>query len=77
MCKKYNYFINSYIHIFFQGNIPSNKPELITILKEAIDRGVFIVNISQCYYSSVSPIYQTGTVLQKIGVVFGNLNNLY
>lgn len=53
------------------GNIPSNKPELITILKEAIDRGVFIVNISQCYYSSVSPIYQTGTVLQKIGVVFG------
>ena len=40
-------------------------------LKEACDRGVVIVAISQCAKGSVSDAYETGRILTKAGVVPG------
>ena len=44
------------------GNAPSNREDLIALLKEATDRGVIIVNISQCSKGMVSAAYETGAV---------------
>lgn len=51
------------IQTYGSGNIPSNQTELIKILKDAIQRGILIVNISVCLEGTVSGIYQTGKVL--------------
>jgi lysophospholipase len=40
-------------------------------LKEACDRGVVIVAVSQCAKGSVSDAYQTGRTLQAVGVASG------
>nr|KAJ3422761.1 hypothetical protein HK105_006440 [Polyrhizophydium stewartii] len=53
------------------GNAPSNRPELLAALKEACDRGVVIVNCTQCKRGLVSDIYETGRALTNIGIVPG------
>ncbi len=56
---------------FGAGNI-GNKVELLQPLKEAIKRGVIIINVSQCLGGSVSHgKYQASSVLEKIGVIEG------
>ena len=55
---------------FGAGNAPHRK-DLKEVLKEACDRGVIIVAISQCAKGSVSAAYETGRALQAIGVVPG------
>ncbi|KIO24076.1 hypothetical protein M407DRAFT_213396 [Tulasnella calospora MUT 4182] len=52
------------------GNAPGRK-DLMDVLKEACDRGVVIVTISQCAKGSVSDSYETGRVLLSAGVVAG------
>lgn len=47
------------------GNFPSNRPELIEIMKDANNRGVIIVNCSQCLKGFVRPIYETNKVSKK------------
>ncbi|XP_030763413.1 60 kDa lysophospholipase [Sitophilus oryzae] len=54
------------------GNIPSNKPELLRVLKEAVQRGVLIVNISQCARGTVSIAYETAQALEEIGIISGS-----
>ncbi|TFY57006.1 hypothetical protein EVJ58_g7290 [Rhodofomes roseus] len=52
------------------GNAPQ-RSDLIGALKEACDRGVVIVSISQCAKGSVSDAYETGRSLLSAGVVSG------
>lgn len=53
------------------GNAPTS-PTLINSLKNAIDRGILIVNISQCSGGMVTQgRYETSKDLQKIGVIGG------
>ena len=53
------------------GNAPS-QPWLTEILKENVERGVVIVNITQCTDGDVAMNrYETGLQLQQIGVVGG------
>lgn len=53
------------------GNAPT-KEWFIGALKEAIKRGVSIVNVTQCSNGEVNmDIYETGVALQKIGVISG------
>jgi len=53
------------------GNAQQNK-RLLSILKEATDRGILIVNCSQCLKGSVNMTgYATGSALQAAGVVSG------
>ncbi|KAG5669594.1 hypothetical protein PVAND_017481 [Polypedilum vanderplanki] len=59
------------LQTFGAGNIPSNRKDLIDVLKEANDRGVIIVNCTQCMTGSVAEIYETGRHLLDIGVING------
>ncbi|XP_065363413.1 L-asparaginase-like [Calliphora vicina] len=56
---------------FGSGNVPSNRKDLLKELKNASDRGVIIVNCTQCLNGSVAEIYQTGKVLFDLGVLPG------
>ena len=57
---------------FGSGNAPQ-KPWLIRLLKEASDRGVTIVNISQCISGCVEmDRYDTGFQLKNAGVISGH-----
>ncbi|KAJ3398763.1 hypothetical protein HDV05_002325, partial [Chytridiales sp. JEL 0842] len=60
------------LETFGSGNAPSNRPELLAAIKEATDRGVVIVNCTQCLRGLVSDLYETGKALVKIGVVPGS-----
>ena len=56
---------------FGSGNAPS-KPWFLNALKEATDRGIVIVNVTQCDAGSVEmERYETGYHLMQAGVVSG------
>ncbi len=56
---------------FGSGNAPQ-KPWLIRLLKEATDRGIIIVNITQCASGAVEmERYETGIHLLQAGVISG------
>jgi len=56
---------------FGSGNAPQH-PWLLKLLKEATQRGVVIVNISQCESGAVEMSrYDTGYSLQQVGVISG------
>ena len=59
------------IESFGAGNIPSNRPDLVEEFRAAAERGVFFLNITQCYKGSVSNAYAAGKVLADIGVIPG------
>lgn len=58
------------IESFGAGNAPS-RPDLLQAFQEATDRGVVIVNITQCLQGEVSAIYAVGKKLAAVGVVAG------
>ncbi|XP_039497871.1 L-asparaginase [Drosophila santomea] len=56
---------------FGSGNIPSNRTDLIDELRAAGERGVIIINCTQCPNGTVAEIYDTGKVLCDVGVIPG------
>ncbi len=56
---------------FGSGNAPDRDLEIIAALREATDRGVVIVNVTQCLRGRVSPSYAAGRALMDAGVVQG------
>ncbi|KAI0950084.1 hypothetical protein AcW1_006090 [Taiwanofungus camphoratus] len=58
------------LETFGAGNAPQ-RSDLVGALKEACDRGVVIVSISQCAKGSVSDAYETGRSLLMAGIVSG------
>ncbi|XP_064556304.1 L-asparaginase [Drosophila montana] len=56
---------------FGSGNMPSNRKDLIDELRAAAERGVIIINCTQCPNGSVAEIYDTGKVLFDVGVIPG------
>lgn len=51
------------------GNAPNNK-EFIDLLSDAISKGLYIVNVTQCVGGSVlSGHYETSSFLKNIGVL--------
>ena len=54
------------------GNIPDNRPDLLAALESATQRGIIIVNCTQCFRGSVSESYVAGSVLRSLGVVSGH-----
>jgi L-asparaginase/Glu-tRNA(Gln) amidotransferase subunit D len=58
------------LETFGAGNAPQ-RADLMASLKEACDRGVVIVAISQCAKGSVNDEYETGRALLEAGVVPG------
>ncbi|KAG1851819.1 asparaginase-domain-containing protein [Suillus tomentosus] len=58
------------LETFGAGNA-SQRPDVLGVFKDACDRGVVIVAISQCIKGSVSGDYETGQTLIQAGVVPG------
>ncbi|KAI9300809.1 asparaginase-domain-containing protein [Cunninghamella echinulata] len=52
------------------GNAPG-RADLLNALKEASERGVVIVNCTQCRKGLVTDVYATGKQLARVGVVAG------
>lgn len=50
------------------GNVPSNRDDITAEFKAATDRGVIIVNITQCSEGSVSSMYEAGQILIDAGI---------
>lgn len=56
---------------FGSGNAPSD-PGLLAAFKEIIDRGIVMLNITQCHGGSVDQVkYKNGQYLEEIGVISG------
>jgi L-asparaginase len=54
------------------GNAPDNDPLFLNAIAEACQRGVVIVNCTQCLRGAVHPeAYETGSALSRAGVVSG------
>lgn len=55
------------------GTFPSGDHALLQVIEEAIERGVVVVNCSQCHSGRVMQgLYGTGRSLQDIGVISGH-----
>ncbi|XP_068618909.1 L-asparaginase 1-like isoform X1 [Battus philenor] len=53
------------------GNMPSNRQDIIEEIKAAVQRGVIVVNITQCNTGAVASLYETGRLVAECGVVSG------
>jgi L-asparaginase len=61
------------IETYGAGNAPDNDPEFLAAIAEACERGVVIVNCTQCVRGAVHPdAYETGSALARAGVVPGH-----
>jgi lysophospholipase len=61
------------LETFGAGNTPGGADGAFTrVLADAIQRGIVIVNVTQCLNGNVSPLYAPATALGKVGVVFGH-----
>ena len=58
------------IETYGSGNMASDRKNICRILKDACDRGIIVVNVSQCRKGLVTSSYETGNILSKIGVIF-------
>lgn len=59
------------LETFGTGNVPDNRPELLDVLRRARERGVVLVNCTQCHRGSVDTSYATSATLAEVGVVPG------
>lgn len=61
------------LETFGMGNAPGGVDGSLTkVIRQAVERGIVIVNVSQCTNGFVSPLYAPGTALGRAGVVFGH-----
>ena len=60
------------LETFGAGNAPSGHDNALTnVIADAVQRGIVIVNVTQCLTGGVSAVYAPGMVLGKAGVVAG------
>ncbi|KAI6251364.1 lysophospholipase [Erysiphe necator] len=60
------------LETFGAGNAPHDEDgRLLKVIKEAVERNIVIVNVSQCQSGFVMPLYESGTALRNTGVIFG------
>jgi 60kDa lysophospholipase len=60
------------LETFGAGNAPEGQDGCLTaVIHAAVERGIVIVNVSQCYSGTVSPLYAPATILGRAGVIFG------
>ena len=58
------------LETFGAGNAPQS-PDFLDALRDAIQRGVIIVNVTQCVRGGAMNMYSTGNSLAQVGVIFG------
>ncbi len=61
------------LETFGAGNAPEGEDGSLTaVIRAAVERGIVIVNVSQCHSGTVSPLYAPATILGRAGVIFGH-----
>lgn len=60
------------LETFGSGNAPDHRPELLEVLRLANERGVIIVNCTQCMRGRVKSHYVSGQSLAEAGVISGH-----
>jgi lysophospholipase len=61
------------LETFGAGNAPKGEDgSLTSVIRAAVERKIVVVNVSQCYSGTVSPLYAPATILGRAGVVFGH-----
>lgn len=59
------------LETFGSGNAPTNQ-EFLDAVKKIVDKGIVVVNVTQCHAGRVDmDAYATGVALKRIGVVSG------
>uniref|UniRef100_UPI00398F018E 60 kDa lysophospholipase isoform X2 n=1 Tax=Pristiophorus japonicus TaxID=55135 RepID=UPI00398F018E len=53
------------------GNAPDNRPDMLEEFQKATERGVLIINCTQCLKGSVTQSYATGKALTDVGIIPG------
>ncbi len=53
------------------GNAPDTRRDLLDVLARAIDRGLWVLNVTQCLRGTVSGAYAAGRALADAGVISG------
>ena len=62
------------LETFGAGNAPSGPDNILTnIIKDAVGRGIVIVNVSQCQSGSVSPLYVSIRMLRMLACLSNTL----
>jgi len=56
---------------FGSGNAPDRRADFLAALREGTDRGVIIVNVTQCQRGTVTTEYAAGKALAEAGVIGG------
>ncbi|XP_018575211.1 60 kDa lysophospholipase isoform X2 [Anoplophora glabripennis] len=59
------------IQSYGAGNLPSNRPDILQVLREAVEREILVINVTQCARGAVSNSYECGMVLEMIGLTSG------
>ncbi|XP_059375530.1 60 kDa lysophospholipase-like [Carassius carassius] len=59
------------LETYGSGNAPDNRADLLEEIHKATERGLIIINCTQCLRGSVTTSYATGQALSKAGVVAG------
>nr|CAH7750245.1 unnamed protein product [Callosobruchus chinensis] len=59
------------IETYGAGNLPSSRTDLMDVLRNAVKRRILIINITQCSRGKVQADYETGKVLQDMGIILG------
>ncbi|XP_038072100.1 L-asparaginase 1-like isoform X2 [Patiria miniata] len=60
------------LQTFGAGNGPDSRKDLMEVIREATQRGVLIINCTQCSRGTVSAAYRTGRSLLEAGVIPGS-----
>ncbi|CAM4723348.1 unnamed protein product [Leuciscus chuanchicus] len=59
------------LETYGSGNAPDNRQDLLDEIRKATERGLIIVNCTQCLKGTVTLAYATGLALTKVGVIAG------
>jgi L-asparaginase len=60
------------LETYGSGNAPNNDPRFLSLLKQACERGIIIVNCTQCQQGRVEmEQYATGHSLSQVGLISG------
>nr|XP_018915552.1 PREDICTED: uncharacterized protein LOC109042993 [Bemisia tabaci] len=59
------------LQTFGSGNFPTNRKDLLQCIQDATNRGIIIVNCSQCLTGRVTDLYETGKSLYDAGIISG------
>ena len=58
--------------MFFIGNVPSNRQDILDAIRDGADRGVLILVVTQCSHGGVSGDYETGQAILETGAIAGS-----